>query len=75
MMMKETEMKLYLITYYVDEASYNVGLARSLDEAEIMATEWLSSLEFEIPGAGCFEAVLIEPGGFYRNDFVSVFRV
>jgi hypothetical protein len=69
-------MRLYLVTYFVDNASYNVALARSLDEAETMATAWLSDNGAEVGSPdGFFEAVLIEPGEFVRSDFVSVFRV
>jgi len=53
-----------------------VALARSLDEAETMATAWLSDNGAEVGSSdGFFEAVLIEPGGFVRNDFVSILRV
>jgi len=75
-MMKEKTMKLYLVTYFVDDASFSVALARSLDEAETMATAWLSDNGAEVGSSdGFFEAVLIEPGGFVRNDFVSILRV
>jgi len=72
--MKEKTMKLYLVIYYVDDASYSVALARSLDEAETMAKTWLSDNGAEVGSSdGFFEAVLIEPGGFVRNDFVCAF--